>query len=121
MAGNFNNIYNTLKNGMNDLISDVWTFDKKRTFLNRVIADTNKYVPYDTGKLSEAVHSDWDLKGITYDMNYASYVYNMPPYPDTNFTRTMHPDANSGWDKLAQAEFEASWRDYLIKLLQEGL
>lgn len=76
-----------------------------------IIADTDRFVPYDTGNLAKKVRVLSGNTGVEYYADYAEYVNVMPE--SNNFTRTTHPDATSHWGDASIAVNRDKWvREY---------
>lgn len=70
--------------------------DKARNLLcEEIIHDTENFVPYDTGKLSNSATILDNGKQVAYTADYAEYVNNMPE--SNNFDRSEHTQATSHW------------------------
>ncbi len=75
-----------------------------------VIADTDTYVPMDTGMLASSVLRTYSIPGmLIYDTPYAKRCY----YGDYAFKKVHHPLASSHW-------FEASKQKNLKKWLKDA-
>lgn len=120
MASNYNTIYKTIKSELNSRLDSSFSKYAKLDLLERIKKDIDNFVPYDTGALSRSASVSLDGNYITYDVDYASYVYNMPEAPATNFTTTHHPYATSFWDNYAYKMFKDDWEKGVIAALKRG-
>lgn len=75
--------------------------------LHVVLKDTEPYVPYNTGELSDSEVIDEDSLSIVWDAEHAEYVYDMPK--STDFNRTTHDKATSKWVDEALASYKNKW------------
>lgn len=94
-------------------------------FTNTCALHMDKYVPFDTGALANTVvingvqvnETNVDVDSITYDQEYASYVYDGI---DMNFQTDKHPFATHHWDETmwsAEAvEVEREVQKYVDKI-----
>lgn len=70
--------------------------DRARKLLcEEIIHDTEDFVPYDTGKLSNSATILDNGRQIAYTANYAEYVNEMPV--SNNFDKSVHSQATSHW------------------------
>lgn len=93
-------------------ISDRLTNAAKST-LYEMKDDIAPYVPYDTGKLDSSCKVDEENLCVSWDTEYAGYVYDMPK--SNNFNRNTHSLATSEWCEEARQAYENKWIDDLKK------
>ena len=99
--------------------------DVHKFFTNACALHMDKYVPYDEGTLANSVvqggvvTSNVDVDSITYDQEYASYVYNEISKNGNplNYSHDMHPYAGDHWDErmvsAEMSEIEQEVQDYI--------
>lgn len=99
--------------------------DVHKFFTNTCALHMDKYVPYDEGTLANSVvqggvvTSNVDVDSITYDQEYASYVYNgiSKNGNSLNYSHDMHPYAGDHWDErmvsAEMSEIEQEVQDYI--------
>lgn len=91
----------------------------QKFFTNTCALHMDKYVPYDEGTLANSVYVD--ESSITYDQEYASYVYNgiSKNGNPLEYSHDMHPYAGDHWDELMvsaeMSEVEQEVQAYLDK------
>lgn len=74
---------------------------------DEIVHDTDAFVPYDTGYLSDAVSISNSGKTIEYYADYAERVYNMPD--STNWNTSHHPLATGEWDIASRKQNLPKW------------
>lgn len=67
----------------------------RKSLCEEIIHDTEDFVPYDTGKLSNSVTILDNGKQIAYTADYVEYVNEMPS--SSNFDKSAHSRATSRW------------------------
>lgn len=99
--------------------------DVHKFFTNTCALHMDKYVPYDEGTLANSVvqggvvTSNVDVDSITYDQEYASYVYNgiSKNGNPLNYSHNMHAYAGDYWDErmvsAEMSEVEQEVQDYI--------
>lgn len=92
----------------------------KLQFANKVLHDSNKFVPVDTGALKGSGHVEAPSKVVWDASNeqghaYAGYVYNMPE--SNNFT---HAGTTSHWFEHAKAEKLDEWKRFAKEVVGSG-
>ena len=87
------------------------------TLVENVRSDTERYVPYRTGQLSDiSIDMSRAEDGIiAWRAPYARRVYNMAGH--VNWTRTRHPEAGPQWVERSKAANGERWRSMLAALL----
>ena len=75
--------------------------------LSGVAKDIETFVPYNTGELNDSAIIDESSLSVVWEAEHAEYVYDMPK--DTNFNRTVHERATSGWVEEGLAMFKDKW------------
>lgn len=99
--------------------------DVHKFFTNTCALHMDKYVPYDEGTLANSVvqggvvTSNVDVDSITYDEEYASYVYNgiSKNGNPLNYSHDVHSYAGDHWDErmvsAEMSEIEQKVQDYI--------
>lgn len=67
----------------------------RKSLCEEIIHDTEDFVPYDTGSLSNSATILDNGKQIAYTADYAEYVNEMPS--SSNFDTSTHSQATSHW------------------------
>lgn len=67
----------------------------RKSLCEEIIHDTENFVPYDTGNLSDSATILDKGKQIAYTADYAEYVNDMPS--SNNFDKSVHSQATSNW------------------------
>lgn len=67
----------------------------RKSLCEEIIHDTEDFVPYDTGKLSNSATILDNGKQIAYTADYAEYVNEMPS--SNNFDKSVNSQATSHW------------------------
>lgn len=81
---------------------------KARNLLcEEIIHDTENFVPYDTGKLSNSATILDKGKQIAYTAEYAEYVNELPT--SSNFDKSVHSQATSSWVDASMALNRDKW------------
>lgn len=106
------NVANTIKDNLESA---------KKATLERMVKDTEPYVPYKTGNLNANVSINTTASSITYEAEYATYAFN----PATSsgkpkqYTKETHPQAQGFPFEKAVMEHEDDWvetfREELMK------
>lgn len=79
--------------------------------LRGVAEDIEPFVPYRTGELNDSVVLDESSLSLVWEAEHADYVYDMPE--ETNFNRTVHPQATSHWVEEGLQAYKKKWVDDL--------
>ena len=93
--------------------------------LEKIIKDTDEYVPYKTGELANNVEAsvESDVGKINYLVPYASYAFYpiAPSGVPKQYTKTVHTKAQGyPLDKSAE-EHEEEWLKYFKEVLLNGI
>lgn len=85
----------------------------------RIFEDTDPYVPYKTGFLSENLQ--WKIEGarveVEYVASYAPYAFNpiAPSGKEKNYTKTVHPEARGEPLAYSFSVNEDKWAEYFVE------
>lgn len=89
--------------------------DKKArdVVIEQMIQDTDEFVPYKTGELSQSVEKLPLANGFLYDTEYASYAFDpiAPSGVKKKYTKDVHPKAQGYPFKAASNEHFNDWVD----------
>lgn len=86
----------------------------KLRFASKVLQDSNRHVPVDTGALKGSGHVEPPAK-VVWDEHYAPYVYNMD-----HVISAGNPQGAPHWFEVAKAEKLDQWKDFAKKCLGSG-
>lgn len=83
----------------------------KEAVVQRMIKDTDEYVPYVNGRLANSVSVLPKGSGYTYTAEYASYAFNPKTElgKDKKYTKLVHPKAQGLPYKAAEKEHYDEW------------
>ena len=93
----------------------------KSAVLHQMLEDTEPYIPYKTGRLTENGGVDLENDSIVYDLPYAKFAFN-PKYRgrDKVYDTSGHPLAQGNPYKASTQEFKDEWvRLFKKKLVEE--
>lgn len=79
----------------------------RKSLCEEIIHDTEDFVPYDTGKLSNSATILDSGRQIAYTADYAEYVNEMPS--SNNFDKSVHSQATSNWLDASIALNRDNW------------
>lgn len=82
----------------------------KKNLVKRIASDTDRLVPYKTGRLASEIDYLEDATGIRYTAEYAPYVLGLPA--STNFSREKHPEATANWTGVSYQSNVEDWYSY---------
>lgn len=93
--------------------------EAQRVVLNRVVHDTDKYVPYFFGELAASVKVNVDASGIAYTAPYASYANNpvAPSGKIKNYYIGVHPLATGNWMEVSTEANSDDWTELFARTL----
>lgn len=92
----------------------------KTKLAEKVMEDTMPYVPYRTGKMTNASYITAG-NNIVYKAPYARYVWigiSRSGKP-MNYTHTFHPLACARWFEVSKKANMAKWKAYVESLMEE--
>ena len=94
----------------------------KNAVLHQMLEDTEPYIPYKTGALTENGGVDLENDSIVYDLPYAGYAFN-PTYRGRQkvYDTSHHPLATGNPYKESTKEFKDSWVQLFKQKLVEGM
>lgn len=75
--------------------------------LQGVLEDIEPFVPYRTGELSNSAVIDESSLSVVWEAEYADYVYDMQK--DSNFNKSVHPNATSHWVDEGLKAYKNKW------------
>lgn len=87
----------------------------QRAFAEKVLADTERFVPKDTGALRNSVDVLPDGETILYPMEYAGHVYSMD-----GEVRWTEPGTGARWDEESAEANMGEWERYAADVLMGG-
>ena len=88
----------------------------KKKLCNRILADTDEFVPYKSGKLASDVDYLEDYNGIRYSASYAPFVLDMPD--SNNFTKETHANAAGDWTGKSLRKNSKDWYEMFKKEIE---
>lgn len=100
----FNDIYKLLER----------TSKIQRNLSQQVLADSNFFIPKDTGELEQSslIHSDLEAGKLIWNTPYAARLYWNPQY---NFSTDVNPNASGLWFEVAKQNNMDSWTKFVAK------
>lgn len=84
---------------------------KKLQFANKVLHDSNRYVPVDTGALKGSGHVEPPARAV-WDAKYAKYVYHMD-----HVISAGNKQGAPAWFEVAKSEKLDEWKDFAKRTL----
>ena len=95
----------------------------KSAVLSKMIEDTDRYVPYDTGALSKSVSKSPNLDGFDYSVPYASFAFNpvAPSGKPKCYNTDTHYNAQGNPWEAAFDENSEKYEDLFVNKLLEGM
>lgn len=83
----------------------------KKATLERIVKDTEPYVPYKTGNLNDNVTVNTSASSFTYEAEYASYAFDpiSPSGKPKQYTKEVHPQAQGYPFEKAVNEHDVDW------------
>lgn len=95
---------------------------RKKT-LEKIVKDTDDYVPYKTGKLSSNVSIDEYTSTIEYKEPYASFAFNdvSPSGLPKEYNKSIHTKAGGYPLKRSFEDNEVKWAEYYAKELMKDV
>ena len=90
------------------------TKNVKRNLSQQVLADSNYFIPKDTGELEQSslIHSDFENGKLVWNTPYAARLYWNPQY---NFSTDVNPHASGLWFEVAKQNNMDSWTRFVAK------
>lgn len=95
----------------------------KSSVISQMIEDTDRYVPYDTGALSESVSKSPNLDGFDYSVPYASFAFDpiAPSGKPKSYNTDSHYDAQGNPWEPAFEDNKEKYEDLFVDKLLEGI
>jgi hypothetical protein len=95
----------------------------KKATLERIVKDTDEYVPYKSGDLSSNVSINPSNSSFTYEEDYASYAFNpiSPKGVPKQYTHTVHKNAQGHPFEKSASEHEVEWIEVFRKELMNDV
>lgn len=94
----------------------------KKAVLEQIVKDTEDYIPYKTGKLTESVGIDTEEGVISYDTSYAGYAF-YPTYQGKPkvYNQSVHSKAQGYPYRASEEDNLAKWTELFKEKLVEGM
>jgi hypothetical protein len=94
----------------------------KEAVLKQIVADTEDYIPYKTGKLTESVGINLEDDSIYYDTAYAGYAF-YPTYQGKPkvYNQSVHSKAQGYPYRASEEEHIEEWAKLFMNKLVEGI
>jgi hypothetical protein len=121
LAGMFYNLNKYIEQLKVDI--DDSTEEARKKLLDKVIEDTDEFVPYKTGKLSKNVVANTTTNEVIYQEEYASYAFNpiAPSGVPKQYNHEVHPNAQGYPMQKSIAEHEEDWLELFRKEVENEL
>jgi hypothetical protein len=97
--------------------------DAKQKTLKKIIKDTEEYVPYNTGELTNSVSMNVPASSISYNAPYASFAFNpeAPSGRPKNYDRSVHRKAQGYPIQASYEDNGESWAKFFAEELIRGV
>ena len=95
----------------------------KKVTLERIVKDTDEFVPYKSGNLASNVTTNHSASSFTYEEDYASYAFNpiSPKGVPKQYTHTVHKNAQGYPFGKSASEHEVEWIELFRKELMQNV
>lgn len=95
----------------------------KKATLERIVKDTDEFVPYKSGNLASNVSINPSNSTITYEEDYASYAFNpvSPKGVPKQYTHTVHKNAQDYPFEKSASEHDVEYAEVFRKELMQNV
>lgn len=91
--------------------------------LDKIIKDTDPYVPYKTGELARSTTKSADNTAVLYTAPHASFAFdpNTPSGVPKQYNKTVHEKAQGNPLEAARKDHETEWAEFYREELLKGV